>query len=154
MLLLTVHLVAVSALAGLSWVVQLVVYPAFLLVGETSAWRAFHDAHGRAMAQVVALPWAVQGATLAVLLLGGRPAGVPLVLVLLAAALGAATVLVTVVESVPLHGRLAEYDRARRPPAGAHARPAHRRLDRRHRLRRSDAPHGHPLTPCPPAATT
>lgn len=108
-LLLTVHAVAVGALAGLAWVVQLVVYPGFLLVGPTPAWRAFHDAHARAMARAVVVPWAVQGATLGLLLLD-RPVGVPLPLVLAAAALGLVTVAVTVVESVPLHTRLATYD--------------------------------------------
>ena len=109
MLLLTVHAVAVSALAGLAWVVQLVVYPGFLLVGPTPAWRAFHDAHSRAMVIAVVLPWATQGVTLGLLLLE-RPAGVPLALVLVAAVLGLVTVGVTVVESVPLHTRLATYD--------------------------------------------
>ena len=109
MVLLVVHLVAVSWLAGLVWVVQLVVYPGFLLVGPTAAWPAFHDAHGRAMALAVVVPWAVQGATLAVLLLD-RPPGVPVALVLLAAALGVVTVAVTGVSSVPLHGRLQPYD--------------------------------------------
>ena len=111
MLLLTAHAVAVAALAGLGWVVQLVVYPAFLIVGPTPAWRAFHDAHSRAMARVVVLPWAVQGVTLGLLLVT-RPAGVPLALVLVAAGLGLVTVAVTVVESVPLHTRLAAYDEA------------------------------------------
>lgn len=110
MLLLVVHLAAVAYLTGLVWVVQLVVYPAFRAVGPTSAWPAFHDAHGRAMVLAVTLPWAVQGATLAVLLLD-RPDGVPLGLVLTAAALGLATVAVTVTSSVPLHGRLQPYDR-------------------------------------------
>ena len=111
MVLLVVHLVAVAYLTGLVWVVQLVVYPAFRTVGPTPAWPAFHAAHGRAMALAVSLPWAVQGGTLAVLLLA-RPDGVPLWQVLVAAALGAATVAVTLVESVPAHGRLGAYDRA------------------------------------------
>lgn len=109
MVLLTVHLVAVSALAGLSWVVQLVVYPSFLRVGPTPAWPGFHDAHSRGLAQAVVLPWAVQGGTLAVLLVS-RPAGVPVALVLVASALALATVAVTVVWSVPLHQRLQPYD--------------------------------------------
>ena len=111
MVLLCVHAVAVCALAGIVWTVQLVVYPAFLVVGPTAAWPAFHDAHSARMAAVVVLPWAVQGLTLAALLLA-RPAGVPLWLVLLASALGLVTVLVTVLESVPLHGRLQPYDEA------------------------------------------
>ena len=109
--LLVVHLAAVGYLTGLVWVVQLVVYPGFRAVGETPAWPAFHDAHSRAMVLAVTVPWAVQGGTLAVLLVH-RPAGVPLALVLLAAALGLATVAVTVASSVPLHGRLQPYDPA------------------------------------------
>lgn len=109
MLLLTLHTAAVWALTGVTWVVQLVVYPGFLVVGPTAAWPAFHTAHSRGIAAVVALPWAVQGGTLAVLLLR-RPAGVPLALVLLAAALGLLTVLVTLVAAVPLHERLDPYD--------------------------------------------
>ncbi len=109
MLLLAVHTVAVSALAGLAWVVQLVVYPGFLAVGPTPGWAAFHDAHSRRMTVVVVLPWAVQGGTLGLLLLAPPP-GVPYALVLLAATLGAVTVLVTALVSVPLHRRLQPYD--------------------------------------------
>lgn len=110
--LLLVHAAATCALAGLVWVVQLVVYPAFLTVGPTSSWAAYHQAHGRAMALVVVVPWAVQGLTCALLLLR-RPDGVPLPLVLLAGALGLVTVVVTVAVSVPLHTRLAAgYDPA------------------------------------------
>lgn len=109
MLLLVVHLAAVGYLTGLAWVVQLVVYPAFRTVGPTAAWPAFHDAHSRSIAVAVGPVWAVQGGTLALLLLA-RPAGVPLALVLLAGALGAATVVVTVLAAVPLHTRLQPYD--------------------------------------------
>ncbi len=108
--LLLAHLVAVSVLTGLVWVVQLVVYPSFRLSGPTPAWPALHDAHSRAIGLAVGPPWAVQGVTLAVLLVD-RPAGVSWWLVLAAAALGAATVAVTLVSSVPLHARLTDYDR-------------------------------------------
>lgn len=113
MALLVVHLAAVGYLTGLVWVVQLVVYPGFRTVGDGPSWSAFHAAHTRAIGPAVGLPWAVQGATLAVLLVH-RPAGVPLWLVLVAAALGLATVVVTLVWSVPLHGRLAAYERSAR----------------------------------------
>ena len=107
-LLLLVHLVATAVLAGMVWVVQLVVYPAFRTVGPTAAWSAYHRRHGTAMATVIALPWAVQGLTVALLLLR-RPGP----LVLLTAALAAVTVLVTVAVSVPLHTRLGDgYDDA------------------------------------------
>jgi hypothetical protein len=69
---LVVHLVAVSALAGIGWVVQCVVYPAFALVGA-SEWAAYHARHTRAITPVVGLPWAAQGiSTVALLLAGSR----------------------------------------------------------------------------------
>ena len=92
--------------------VQLVVYPAFRVVGPTPSWAALHAHHTRAMATVVTLPWAVQGLTLAALLLR-RPAGSTLPLLLLTGALAATTVVVTTWSSVPLHTRLAHgYDDA------------------------------------------
>ena len=102
MLLLVVHLAATAALAGLAWVVQLVVYPAFLLVGGTPAWPAVHAAHTRAIAFVVGPPWAVQGAALALLLLRDGLSG----LVVVTGLLALTTVGVTVAVSVPLHARL------------------------------------------------
>jgi hypothetical protein len=101
---LVAHLVAVAALAGVGWVVQLVVYPAFRLVG-TDGWPRYHAGHTRAITRVVGVPWLVQGVSTAALLVvppaGGR---------LGAAALGAlalVTVVVTVRTAVPAHGRLA-----------------------------------------------
>lgn len=105
MVLLVVHTVAVAALAGLSWVVQVVVYPAFLVVGPTPAWPEHHARHSARIAAVLLLPWAVQGATLAWLLLRPPP-GVPSWLMVLAAALGLGTVVHTVAVAVPLHRRL------------------------------------------------
>lgn len=107
MLLLLVHLTATAALAGLVWVVQLVVYPSFRLVGPTAAWPAVHAAHGRAIAPVVGVPWAVQGVTVAALLVRNGPTP----LLLLAGLLALTAVVVTVAVSVPLHARLAQgYD--------------------------------------------
>jgi hypothetical protein len=109
MLLLLVHLTATAALAGLVWVVQLVVYPSFLLVGRSPAWPALHAAHTRAVGLAVGPPWAVQGVTVAALLVrdGASP------LLLLTGVLALATVVVTVAVSVPLHTRLGEaYDEA------------------------------------------
>lgn len=99
--LLQVHAAATAALAGLVWVVQLVVYPAFRVAGPTAAWPAYHRRHTTAMAVVVAVPWAVQGLAVAALLV--RQPGP---LVLLAAGLAGITVGVTVLVSVPLHTRL------------------------------------------------
>ncbi len=109
MALLLVHAAATCALAGLVWLVQLVVYPSFLLVGTTPAWPAVHAAHTRWITPVVAIPWAVQGVSLALLLLRG---GLTPLLVL-TGVLALTTVLVTVVVSVPLHSRLGlAYDEA------------------------------------------
>ena len=109
MVLLLVHLVATAALAGLVWVVQLVVYPSFLLVGGGPGWPAVHAAHTRAITLVVGLPWAVQGLSLAGLLVRDGPSPLRLA----TGALALATVLVTVAVSVPLHTRLGQaYDEA------------------------------------------
>jgi hypothetical protein len=110
--LLWAHAAATTSLAGLVWVVQVVVYPSFRLVGPTAAWPQVHAHHTRATATVVVLPWAVQGACLAALLLR-RPDGVPLPLLLVTGVLAATTVVVTAASSVPLHGRLSQgYDDA------------------------------------------
>jgi hypothetical protein len=109
MTLLLVHAAATCALAGVVWLVQLVVYPSFRLVGPSSTWSAVHAAHTRAITVVVAVPWAVQGISLGLLLLrdGLGP------LLLLTSALALTTVAVTVLVSVPLHERLGgAYDEA------------------------------------------
>ena len=109
MALLLAHLTATAALAGLVWVVQLVVYPSFRLVSASPSWPAFHAAHTRSVALAVGPPWAVQGLTLAALLVRDGPSA----LLLLTGALALATVVVTVAVSVPLHARLGEaYDDA------------------------------------------
>ena len=111
-LLLWAHAASTAGLAGLAWVVQLVVYPAFLVTGPTPVWPQVHADHTRRTGLVVALPWAVQGLTLAALLVR-RPDDLPLALLLLTGVLAATTVAVTVVSSVPLHTRLAQgYDEA------------------------------------------
>ena len=102
MLLPLVHLVATAALAGLVWVVQLVVYPSFLLVGATPAWPAVHAAHTRAVTLAVGPPWAAQGVTLTLLV--ARDGLSPLLAV--TGLLALIAVAVTVGVSVPLHTRL------------------------------------------------
>ena len=106
--LLVVHLAAVWFCVGLVWVVQVLVYPGFR-GADRARWREHHDRHTRRMTALVVGPWAVQGATCAVLL-GWRPDGVPLWLAVLAAICGAATVAVTLGFSVPCHRRLAVAD--------------------------------------------
>jgi hypothetical protein len=101
---LVVHLVAVAVLAGVGWVVQLVVYPAFRLVGPDE-WARYHAGHERGITRVVGLPWLVQGFSTAALLLeppGGDRRGVALL-----AVLALVTVVATLAVAVPAHGRLA-----------------------------------------------
>lgn len=106
MLLLLLHAGTTCFLAGLVWVVQLVVYPGFVQA-RTGDWAAVHEAHARRMSLVVGPPWAVQGLTLAALLVRHDA---PLPLLALTAALALATVVVTLTVSVPLHSRLTSYD--------------------------------------------
>lgn len=109
--LLRAHVVSVCFLAGLVWVVQLLVYPGFAAVGAnlaTPGWRDVHDRHTRTMGRLVTGPWAVQGLTCAWLLLA---APVPWPLAIAAGVCGAVTVAVTVLVSVPCHTRLSQgYD--------------------------------------------
>lgn len=49
-------------LAGLSWTVQGVVYPAFRLVPK-ECWRSYHARHCSAITWVLMLPWGVQAVT-------------------------------------------------------------------------------------------
>lgn len=80
-----VHAAASLVLAGIGWVVQVVVYPAFALV-PTGAWQRYHAMHGHRIAFVVGPPWLVQGVTTVLLLLDDP--GRPLVPACAAAALG------------------------------------------------------------------
>jgi hypothetical protein len=97
---------AVSSLllAGLIWVVHLVVYPAFALVGPAQ-WADYHRARSQRITVTVGRPWAVQGLS-ALGLLALRPEPAPLALVLAHAALVALPVAVTAVSSMPAHRRL------------------------------------------------
>jgi hypothetical protein len=90
---LVVHLVAVAVLIGVGWVVQLVVYPAFALVGP-GEWAGYHARHSRAMSRVVLLPWAVQGVSVVALLVAPPRGGLLAAVVL--AVLGLGTVVSTV----------------------------------------------------------
>jgi hypothetical protein len=96
--------VAVAVLAGVGWVVQLVVYPAFRLVGGDE-WPRYHDGHMRAITRVVAVPWLAQGVSTVALLM--VPTAVGRLSAAVLAALALVTVATTVVAAVPAHGRLA-----------------------------------------------
>lgn len=99
------HAVSTLVLVGIIWTVQWVHYPLMALVGR-ERFAAYEQAHAPRMAAVVMLPWTVQGATTAWLLVA-PPTGTPRWLIAAAAVTAAVPVLVTVVASVPAHGRLA-----------------------------------------------
>ena len=93
-------------LAGLAWVVQLVVYPAFRLVGREE-WPRFHAHHSRTITWAVGPAWALQGVAAATVLVTRRDAA--------AAALGllaVVPVVVTAAWAVPAHARLDGQDPA------------------------------------------
>lgn len=121
--LLLVHLAATWCMVGVTWTVQLVVYPAFSSVGA-GTFTAYHRGHTRRMSALLALPWGLEVVTAALLVIVPLP-GVPRWLPLLGAALLALIVGVTVAVAVPCHSRLADgFDPA-----------VHRRLLASHGLR-------------------
>lgn len=96
---LLVHLVATTALAAVGWLVQLVVYPSFALVGAET-WAAFHTRHQRSIGIVVGPPWLAQCVAVVLLTVAlGWPGAV-------LGALALAGVLLTVLAAVPEHQRL------------------------------------------------
>ena len=99
---LVLHLAACAVLTGVAWVVQVVVYPAFALVGS-DRWAEYHAAHTRAITQVIALPWLAQGVSILALLLSS-PADAAGAVVL--GVLALATVVLTFAAAVPAHRRL------------------------------------------------
>lgn len=115
MVVVAVHAAATLFLMGMIWTIQIVHYPLFAAVG-TEAFADYEAAHSARITWLIVVPWALQGATTAALLLAPPP-GVPRWLVWLAAVLAALTVVVTIAASVPAHGQLAGgFD------AAAHAR--------------------------------
>ncbi len=100
------HAASTWFLTGLIWLVQVVHYPLFAQVGRRG-FVAYEAAHSTRITRVLALPWAVQGATtLALLLLPA--AGPPRGLVWACAVLAAIPVVVTVTLSIPAHQRLGQ----------------------------------------------
>jgi hypothetical protein len=97
--LLLVHLVASTALAAVGWLVQVVVYPSFALVGAAE-WDRFHARHQRVIGLVVGPPWLAQGVVVVLLTLATGVPGAVL------AALALAGVALTVLGAVPEHQRL------------------------------------------------
>lgn len=103
-MLLAVHLLVVSAYAGFQWTVRVLVYPQFALVPR-AGFAAYERAHQVRTARVVGPLFAGQAVTTG-WLLADRPAGTPLLPVLVAAGLYGALLLVTALVAVPLHRRL------------------------------------------------
>lgn len=99
------HATSTLVLVGLIWTIQVVHYPLFVHV-DAEVFPLFEAAHSRRITAVIAVPWAVQGLSTALLLLV-PPAGVPRWLVLTTAALALIPVVVTLVWSVPAHTVLA-----------------------------------------------
>ena len=97
---LLVHLVSVACLTGVGWLVQVVVYPGFRLVGAEQ-WVGYHRRHSQGMGLGVVLPWAAQGVSVFALVVAAP--SVPSVLL---AGLAGVTVLVTMAGAVPVHTRI------------------------------------------------
>lgn len=116
MTILALHVMAVSYMCGLGWMVQIVHYPLFDAAAG-AGWDAFHRAHSQRITWVVGPAWAVQGITVLALVLD-PPDGVGLVLPLVAAVLAGTTVLATIALALPAHERL----------ASGYSAEAHRRL--------------------------
>lgn len=93
-----------AALAGLSWTVSAVVYPAFRRV-PAEAWAAYHEQHSSGMARLILVPWAAEAAA-AIGLVLLRPPGVPRGIALAHAGCVGSTAALTALGAVPLHQRL------------------------------------------------
>ncbi|MCZ2860279.1 DUF1772 domain-containing protein [Blastococcus sp. VKM Ac-2987] len=104
MTLLVVHLALTAAYAGFQWAVRIVVYPQFAQV-PPAAFAAYERSHQRRVTRVVGPLFAGQGVTTLALLVA-RPAGTPLLPVLVGAAGLAVVLAVTALLAVPLHRRL------------------------------------------------
>ena len=96
-------------LAGLSWTVSLVVYPAFARVGPRE-WQAYHLAHTRAIVPAVGPAWLAEAIGI-VMWLSAPPNGTARPLAVCAVAAGA-TVVLTATLAIPAHAALAtNFDR-------------------------------------------
>lgn len=110
-LILIAHVAATWAMVGLIWMVQLVVYPAFELVGRGEL-RRLHEAHCTRTGWIVGPLMGVETAT-GLWLLGSPPTGVGWWWPWIGMALILGNWLLTAFCSVPLHMRLCSEDGAR-----------------------------------------
>jgi hypothetical protein len=120
---LLLSLVAAAFMAGVGWLVSVVQYPLFALVGG-DAWPAYHEAHRRRITWVV-LPAMVVELGGAAWVAWSPPPGADPGLAWAGLALAAGSWLLTILVAVPDHERLA---RAYDPGVGV-------RLTRLHHLR-------------------
>jgi hypothetical protein len=95
-----VNLALAAYMTGVIWVVQVVLYPSFALVGEAD-WAAYHTAHSRRITPVVA-PAMLAHPLVALALLAERPG----VLAAVNLALAGGLLLVTATVFARLHARL------------------------------------------------
>ena len=105
------HVAATWAMVGVIWMVQLVVYPSFELLGPRER-RRFHEAHCTRTAWVVGPLMGVETAT-GLWLVGSPPAGIAPWVVWLGMTLIFGNWLATALFSVPLHRRVSGEDGAR-----------------------------------------
>lgn len=98
------HVLATLTMFGAIWIVQIVTYPGFALVGR-EAWVAFEAAHQQRITRVVGPALVLELAT-AVWLVADRPAAFPLWAVVAGAVLVGVVWASTVFVQVPLHTAL------------------------------------------------
>lgn len=91
-------------LVGLTWVVGLVVYPAFPLVGANE-WPDYHQSHRRRIASAVGPMWLLQAIGIVLWLF--TPHHGTQILAIATAGLAASVVVITLVKAVPAHDALA-----------------------------------------------
>ena len=109
---LVVGALATLFMVGVVWFCQIVHYPLFAAVGA-DGFVAYHARHSIRVTWLIAVPWLVEVASSAILVVE-RPADVPAWLAVLGAALAAATVVVTALVQGPAHTGLARgYDEDR-----------------------------------------
>jgi hypothetical protein len=109
---LVVGALATLFMVGVVWFCQIVHYPLFAAVGA-DGFVAYHARHSVRVTWLIAVPWLVEVASSAILVVE-RPADVPAWLAVLGAALAAATVVVTALVQGPAHTGLARgYDEDR-----------------------------------------
>lgn len=102
--LLIVHVAVTWFMVGLIWMIQTVHYPLYAAVG-TDVFPQYEREHMRRMGGLLIVPATLEIVTAAVLV-GVRPEGVPIWLVLVAGVLLAAIWIMTALVQAPIHRRL------------------------------------------------